>query len=292
MLPVVMSFPTAEAFRKTFAGMTDEQWHAVLVRSVRERIISGVEFPRFPPDEVQLNVNGAANAVALQGASDFYRYIKEQCARYDRAVDNASALLDFGVGWGRIIRFFLKDVEPAGLHGVDVSVQFLELCRDLGIPGTLSLIDPVGSLPYADNFFDLVYAYSVFTHLPERVADIWLNEISRVLRPGGLLVATVQPPRFLQFCASITPDMAASNKWHRTLQASFLARPSPFQELERLGIVYLSDRQQNDPRNVYGNTVVSPDYVQEHWARFLTIRSYLDDEQRFAQGIVVAQRGI
>ena len=43
-------------------------------------------------------------------------------------------------------------------------------------------------LPYADGQFDLVYAFSVFTHLTERMQHEWIAEVRRVLAPGGLLL--------------------------------------------------------------------------------------------------------
>jgi SAM-dependent methyltransferase len=46
-------------------------------------------------------------------------------------------------------------------------------------------------LPFEDASFDLVYSISVFTHLDEEMQDAWLNELKRVLRPGGILIITV-----------------------------------------------------------------------------------------------------
>ncbi len=45
-------------------------------------------------------------------------------------------------------------------------------------------------LPFAAAQFDLVLAGSVFTHLDAAHQEQWLTEIRRVLRPGGVLVAT------------------------------------------------------------------------------------------------------
>jgi SAM-dependent methyltransferase len=47
-------------------------------------------------------------------------------------------------------------------------------------------------LPFAeDNSFDLVYAFSVFTHIPAEHQEAWLLEMKRILKPGGFLVCTV-----------------------------------------------------------------------------------------------------
>jgi ubiquinone/menaquinone biosynthesis C-methylase UbiE len=46
-------------------------------------------------------------------------------------------------------------------------------------------------LDYKDNQFDLIYVLSVFTHLPEGLGVNWINELTRVLKPGGLLLITL-----------------------------------------------------------------------------------------------------
>jgi SAM-dependent methyltransferase len=43
-------------------------------------------------------------------------------------------------------------------------------------------------LPYADERFDLIYAYSVFTHLTEPLQHPWMEELMRVLEPGGRIL--------------------------------------------------------------------------------------------------------
>jgi SAM-dependent methyltransferase len=41
-----------------------------------------------------------------------------------------------------------------------------------------------------DATFDLVYSLSVFTHLSEPLQRFWIDELARVLRPGGFLLIT------------------------------------------------------------------------------------------------------
>ena len=49
-------------------------------------------------------------------------------------------------------------------------------------------------MPHPDEYFDLVYAISVFTHVTDEWAD-WVLELRRILKPGGLLLATFIGPR-------------------------------------------------------------------------------------------------
>jgi SAM-dependent methyltransferase len=46
-------------------------------------------------------------------------------------------------------------------------------------------------LPYPDRKFDLVYAVSVFTHFPRGLQRAWIEEMHRVIEPGGILMLTL-----------------------------------------------------------------------------------------------------
>jgi SAM-dependent methyltransferase len=98
-------------------------------------------------------------------------------------------VLDFGCGCGRVARHWaaLRGVE---LHGCDRNRELAEWCAEnLGHVET-RVNGPAPPLPYEDGRFGLVYAISVFTHLAEPEASAWLEELVRVLHPGGYLLLT------------------------------------------------------------------------------------------------------
>jgi SAM-dependent methyltransferase len=101
-------------------------------------------------------------------------------------------VLDFGCGAGRVLRHLPEVVgETGALHGVDIdgpSIAWLQ--ANTSPPLHATCCDEKPGLPYPDGQFDLVYAMSVFTHLVEHWAG-WLLELRRVLKPGGVLLATV-----------------------------------------------------------------------------------------------------
>jgi SAM-dependent methyltransferase len=93
-------------------------------------------------------------------------------------------ILDFGCGCGRMVRFLNQ------ASACDINPDLVSWCQR-----NLPKIDtrPNNSrppLPFSDKFFDLVYCMSLFTHLPEKLAQIWLHEIHRVLKPNGLAIIT------------------------------------------------------------------------------------------------------
>lgn len=60
----------------------------------------------------------------------------------------------------------------------------------LDLPG-VDVVHDLDSLPwpFADNTFDLIFAHSVFEHLDKQIAI--MEEMSRILKPGGRLVIAV-----------------------------------------------------------------------------------------------------
>jgi SAM-dependent methyltransferase len=46
-------------------------------------------------------------------------------------------------------------------------------------------------LDYANQSFDLVYVFSVFTHLDIKAQKAWRDEFRRILRPRGILILTL-----------------------------------------------------------------------------------------------------
>src|SRR5438445_365600 len=55
----------------------------------------------------------------------------------------------------------------------------------------------------ADRQFAVVYALSVFTHLPEPLQNAWMQEIRRVVRPGGHVIFTTHGAHYLN---ELDPD--------------------------------------------------------------------------------------
>lgn len=273
---------------QTFGRLRDSKWLKILKRSIKEPMIDGVRLPGFPSSELQRQTVGSDYEHTLGEAFKFYTYAKDACARYGVQIQQRSRILDFGVSWGRIIRFFLKDVEPEGLHSVDTNTEFLRAAQQTNVPGQLHQISPLGRLPYAEQFFDLVYAYSVFTHLPEHVQDHWLAEIARTLKPGAIFIATVEPPRFLEFFAPLDPEDKTLHPWHAAMARKIRADTGLSARLQASGFVYIPDEDGID--EVYGDCVMTPAYIREHWGRYFEIIDYLDDRKRFWQAVVVARK--
>jgi SAM-dependent methyltransferase len=123
-------------------------------------------------------------------AGAFYLKTVEVLRELGWTDETFGSILDFGCGWGRIYRFFLRHCESGRLVGVDIDNECIALCRDAMPYGTFATCDSMPPLPFDEGSFDLVTAYSVFSHLAPKVFLAWVEEFGRLLRPGGVLAFT------------------------------------------------------------------------------------------------------
>ena len=99
-------------------------------------------------------------------------------------------VLDFGCGVGRVLRHFLPEAGEAEFYGCDLDTPSVEwLQQSFSPPFQIFESGEKAGLPQEDGFFDLIYAFSVYTHFTDNWAE-WLLEHHRVLADGGILFAT------------------------------------------------------------------------------------------------------
>lgn len=98
--------------------------------------------------------------------------------------DKNLRILDWGVGCGRVIRHF-AELPPQHIFGIDIDKDNINWCRD-NLRGEYLPISLYPPTELGANSFDFIYSCSVLSHLTEQDAVVWLEEINRLLCPGGL----------------------------------------------------------------------------------------------------------
>ena len=99
--------------------LSDEEWLALLDRSLTHAEIDGVRFPFFPDDQTQANFVGSTRHDALIEALRFVRYALDALSATGGPPPAECSVIDFGAGWGRITRTLLRDFRPERVVGVD-----------------------------------------------------------------------------------------------------------------------------------------------------------------------------
>lgn len=156
--------------------------------------------PAMASDDVQKTWTGASGLDLYRQTSTFARQLENNFTRHTRKPLAGSNILDFGCGYGRILRMMYYYSDPARIWGVDAWDQSLSLCREAGLPGNFAQSERVPSvLPVGDQKFDLIFAFSIFTHLAPSTARACLQALRNHIKPGGLFVATIRPIEFWPF---------------------------------------------------------------------------------------------
>ena len=96
--------------------------------------------------------------------------------------------LDFGCGSGRVARHLLADME-IDMTGIDVDRSAVDWCAR-HLRGRYFAIGDRPPTVLPDASFDVAFAVSVFTHFNEGPQFAWLAELQRLVRPGGLFIAS------------------------------------------------------------------------------------------------------
>ncbi|MDP8256355.1 MAG: class I SAM-dependent methyltransferase [Candidatus Alcyoniella australis] len=124
------------------------------------------------------------------GAAQYVQIARELAAQ----LPPGASVLDWGSGWGH--NSFLLDAAGLKVTSFDVRPTYYQAWPWLfGDQSTRPLIGGAddSALPFADGSFDAVLSCGVLEHVPDDMAS--LDEIQRILRPGGLLAIYHLPNR-------------------------------------------------------------------------------------------------
>jgi cyclopropane fatty-acyl-phospholipid synthase-like methyltransferase len=104
-----------------------------------------------------------------------------------------------------------------------------------------------------------VVSCSVFTHLTEEVQQLWLEEMRRVIAPGGLFLASVKSD----------PNVPERGISDDTLDVMLD------------GIA---------PAGYYRGTIQSREYTVSRWAKYFDVLDFIEDGLESSQDLVVMRR--
>ena len=159
----------------------------------------------LPPQDLAFDAYSAP-------AWNFYKTSGEESAKFLKAKADqhlpgrtVSAIYEWGCGPGRVVRQLRAQFGDAvEIYGTDYNPATIAWCKQ-NLPGIhFSLNGLMPPLEIPDNKMDLTYCCSVFTHLSASTCVSWANEVFRVLKPGGIFIASTRGDH--SFETELLPD--------------------------------------------------------------------------------------
>ena len=122
-------------------------------------------------------------------------------------------------------------------------------------------------LPFEGVTFDVVYAFSVLTHLSERTAAAVLRAIRRRIAPGGLLALTVRPLEYWSVQPWFPEGTTAADMraLHQTQGFAFIPH----------------HREPVEGEATFGDTSVSLEYIRRQWTEWTLAGHAVNDEDPY-----------
>jgi len=217
----------------------------------------------FPPDELWRGSRSwlETQEEYLSWGRTNVKQMREITTRAGFSFEAGNRILDFGCATGVMIRWLNDISEKCEIWGVDIVAEYITWCQQyLSPPFHFVNTTTFPHLPFEDRYFDFIYAGSVFTHIAD-LADAWLLELKRILRPSGKLYLTVHDNYTLDV---LLKSENGPDGWFNKLMLS--RNKSDFLDTD-FG-VFTIDRSPNGAQVFYDR-----DYLCRNWGRFLKILS-------------------
>lgn len=256
-----------------FGDVSDALWLWIHTEGYRRFPALRDLLPGLPKKRVQRHWTFRTGDDTLIEGFAVYLLIRELYQRHIGELRDAQGILDFGCGYGRVIRFFLKDIDHRRLIGTDYTASLLDFCRASNRWCDFARNDAGPPLPFGDNQFQYVFAYSVFSHFSEEMHLLWLDELRRIVLPGGALAISVRPRNFINHLQMLR-DSRMADKESRILLKMFVDTEREHDLYDAGGFCYAPYSDVSDPW--FGEACIPRTYIEREWSRYFEIVDFVE----------------
>lgn len=239
------------------------------------RYLGKVDQLGLPPLDNIRRVSGQrANQVSYfnGGFSDFNRFkslILEQSGRRSLA---GLRVLDWGVGCGRLIRFFIE--AGAQCTGIDIDADNIAWCGENFSNAKFYAVPLMPPTQLPGGEYDVIISSSVLSHLQKPAMEAWLGELARLLAPKGTA--------FLSFNGDGTSYLHGS----RSIAAlNALDTDGYFDEWRSADLDTVID-----DKEYYRLTLMTDQYAQDAFARHFMVDAIVRSVTSGHQNVAVVRR--
>jgi len=211
-----------------------------------------------PPAELRYRVHGSLDKESfIQSGKNLAQSIRDLCIVAGHDIYSFENVLDFGCGCGRVLQNFQDAPRSCQFYGTDIDSELVNWCKKYlpHIQRSTNGYQP--PLPFENNTFDLIYAISVFTHLDEDFQHIWLRELQRIAKVGGIIILTVHGENVISKLAPSDQNRIHSNGF------MFATGATGILKLDKLP-------------DFYQTAYHTKEYIYREWSAYFEVLHYLE----------------
>ncbi len=274
---------------KLFGGIDDATWYWLHTEGYRASPALREMLPGQPDPVYQLQCTGGAGDAALDQGLRISRIFKQLYEKYAGDFSACENVLDFGCGWGRIIRFYLRDIEPSRLWGTDVQEGIIEFCKRTNKWCNFMKNDAFPPTSFEADKFGMIFAYSVFSHLSEEACLKWLDEFHRIMKPGGILVVTTWGRDMITRCRDLRNKQNLP-AWQSHLPGIFADTEQVLKNYDDGKFCFDSSADMYGAASQWlGEACIPRGYVQDRWSAQFESLEYIEYEPTCGQSVIVVK---
>ena len=154
------------------------------------RAMGVVDFP-VPPNHNLRTTSSATLRHYYESGLTTFLPIAVSAMREGLDLREKLKVLDFGCGAARQLLHFTRRFPNCSYSGCDVNTDVIDFIHKAypQVDAYANEFDP--PLKWGDGTFDMIYSVSIFSHLSAGDRDLWVAELHRVTKPGGMCLLTV-----------------------------------------------------------------------------------------------------
>jgi len=223
----------------------------------------------LPPPSLRKRVHGVAQGYSFERVGKAVAgTLAAAASLYLPQAAKRPGVLDFGCGCARVLAYF-KQTRDMEIVGCDVDGEAIAWCREnLAEIGRFLVNDAMPRIDVPADTFDLIYSVSVMTHLPEEMQTAWLKELSRIAKPGAVLLLTTRGI-----------DAVDLNEEDRLVFSS-------------KGFLYCGGRLTPGLPEFYRNAFHSEAYIRGYWTDFLEVLEFRSRAVNNDQDLVICRKPV
>ncbi len=204
--------------------------------------------PQMPADDVQMKWVGDSGKPLMMRTCNLARLFDTISYKVTGSGLEGKNILDYGCGYGRLLRIMNYYSPVDRVHGVDPMQVSLDHCTKGNIPNELKLISTrPESLPLKENHYDFAFAFSVFSHTPAPVTASVLKGLRPYMSDNSVFVATIRSVEWVSVRDGKWPEETC-----KRMRDNFYADGYAFETFNNDDSLEEQD---------YGDTIMSVEYV-------------------------------